>query len=97
VLPFRSSLFDPVVKLACPITACGLRYTLENGNVADEVAYWRDMTLVPHLLNLLKKGGLTLHIHFGPSQLRTADRKTLAREMHEEVSALAGLSVPRAK
>src|SRR6266700_5224969 len=24
VLPFRSSLFEPVVKLACPVTACAL-------------------------------------------------------------------------
>ena len=88
VLPFRSSLFDPVVKLGCPVTACALRYSLEGGAVADEVAYWRDMTLAPHLLNLLGKSGVTLDIHFGPSSRRTGDRKTLARELHAEVRAL---------
>lgn len=88
VLPFRSSLFEPVVELACPVTACALRYSFEGGSVADEVAYWRDMTLAPHLLNLLGKSGVTLDIHFGPSSRRTGDRKTLARDLHAEVRTL---------
>jgi 1-acyl-sn-glycerol-3-phosphate acyltransferase len=88
VLPFRSSLFEPVVELACPVTACALRYSLEGGSVADEVAYWRDLTLAPHLLNFLGKTGVTLDIHFGPSSLRSGDRKTLARDLHAEVRAL---------
>ncbi len=88
VLPFRSSLFEPVVELACPVTACALRYSLPGGSVADEVAYWRDMTLAPHLLNLLGKTGVTLDIHFGPCSHRTGDRKTLARDLHAEVRAL---------
>lgn len=88
VLPFRSSLFEPVVELACPITACALRYSLEGGSVADEVAYWRDMALAPHLLHLLGKTGVTLDIHFGPCSRRTGDRKTLARDLHAEVRAL---------
>ncbi len=91
VLPFRSSLFEPVVQLGCSIAACGLHYSLPGGSVADEVAYWRDMDFAPHLFNLLRRTGLTLDVHFGPSQPRTADRKALAREMHAEVCALAGL------
>jgi len=88
VLPFRSSLFEPVVELGCPVTACALRYSLDGGSVADEVAYWREMTLAPHLLNLLGKTGVTLDMHFGPSSRRTGDRKTLARDLHAEVRAL---------
>ncbi len=89
VLPFRSSLFEPVVKLGCPVTACALRYSLDDGgSVEDEVAYWRDMTLAPHLLNLLGKSGLTLDIRFGPSSPRAGDRKTLARDLHAEVRSL---------
>jgi len=87
VLPFRSSLFEPVVELARPVTACAQRYSLDEGSVADEVAYWRDMTLAPHLLNLLAKSTVTLDLHFGPSLPRTGDRKQLARELHAEVSA----------
>jgi len=88
VLPFRSSLFEPVVELGCPVTACALHYTLAGGSVADEVAYWRDMTLAPHLLNLLGKTGVTLDIRFGPSSHRTGERKTLARDLHAEVRTL---------
>jgi 1-acyl-sn-glycerol-3-phosphate acyltransferase len=88
VLPFRTSLFEPVVELGCPVTACALRYSLEGGSVADEIAYWGDMTLAPHLLNLLGKSGVTLDIHFGPSKRRTGDRKTLARDLHAEVRTL---------
>ena len=94
VLPFRSSLFEPVVELAAPVTACAHRYSLAGGSVADEVAYWRDMTLAPHLLNLLGKSSVTLDLHFGPSRPRTADRKTLARELQSEVTALLGKSLP---
>ncbi len=88
-LPFRSSLFEPVVALDCPVTACALRYSLaDGGSVADEVAYWRDMTFGPHLLNLLGKRGITLDIRFGTSSRRTGDRKTLARDLHAEVCSL---------
>jgi 1-acyl-sn-glycerol-3-phosphate acyltransferase len=97
VLPFRSSLFEPVVQLGCPIAACGLRYSLPGGSVADEVAYWRDMSFGPHLFNLLRKTGLTLDVHFGPSHHRTSDRKALSREMHTEVRTLAGLPEPAKK
>ena len=94
VLPFRSSLFEPVVELACPVTACAHRYSVEEGSVADEVAYWGDMTLAPHLLNLLGKSGVTLDLHFGLSRPRNGDRKTLARELHAEVSTLLGAPSP---
>ena len=89
VLPFRSSLFDPVVQLGCPVAACALRYSLDDGgSVADEVAYWRDMTLAPHLLRLFGKNRITLDLRFGPSSQRTGDRKTLARDLHAEVRSL---------
>ena len=90
VLPFRSSLLEPVVELAAPVTACAHRYSLEDGSVADEVAYWRDMTLAPHLLNLLGKSSVSLDLRFGVSRPRSSDRKTLARELHSEVTALLG-------
>jgi 1-acyl-sn-glycerol-3-phosphate acyltransferase len=91
VLPFRSSLFEPVVKLGCPVTACGLRYTMKDGRVAEEIAYWRDMSFTPHIFNLFRKTGFTLDVHFGPQRPRSTDRKTLARELQAEVCALAGV------
>jgi len=91
VLPFMSSLLEPVVKLGCPVTSCGLRYSMKDGSVADEIAYWRDMAFGPHLLNLLGKTGFILDVYFGEASVRKADRKALARELRAEVCGLAVL------
>lgn len=92
VMPFRSSLLEPIVQLNCPVTPCGLRYMLPgDGDVGKEVAYWGDMTLGPHLLNLMRKRGIILEVTFGESRLPAVNRKQLARELRDEVRALAGI------
>src|SRR6202012_2064216 len=52
VLPFKSSLLEPALHLGCPVTAVALGYALDEGSVANEICYWRDMTLLPHLLHV---------------------------------------------
>lgn len=91
VLPFRSSLLEPAVKLRCPVAPCGLSYSIEDGDVATDIAYWGDMSLAPHLLRMVTKRTVHLDIHFGPARTANADRKTLARDLHHEVRALAKL------
>ena len=91
VLPFRSSLLEPVVQLDSPVATCGLRYTLEDGDPAEEVAYWGDMTLAPHLVNLLRKRGVRVELRFGSARKPSGDRKKLARELYEEVRTLVGV------
>lgn|GEM_PF-4815030 len=49
VLPFKSSLLQAAIEARSPIAAAGIDYQLGDGSVADEVCYWREMTLVPHL------------------------------------------------
>jgi len=78
VLPFRSALLEPAVSTGCNLTAAALDYSLSDGSVADEVCYWRDMTLVPHLLNLFGKAGITAHVRFGTVKKPHCDRKELA-------------------
>ena len=56
--------------------------------MADEVCYWRDMTLVPHLLNLLGKRGLEARLRFTRLRQASSDRKQLARQLHSEVVRL---------
>jgi len=46
---------ESAVQLRCPVASVSIQYALDDGSVADEVCYWRDMTLVPHLLNLFFK------------------------------------------
>ncbi len=91
VLPFRTSLLEPAVHLCRPVVPCGLRYSLRDGSVADEVAYWRDMSLATHLPNLLTKTGLQLEMHFGNPRTGS-DRKELSRLLHSDVCKLAGVS-----
>jgi 1-acyl-sn-glycerol-3-phosphate acyltransferase len=88
VLPFRTSLFEPVIALDAPLTACGLRYSA-TGDVATEVAYWGDLTLLPHMFGLLGKRHVYVDLYFGPSSIRSGDRKTIAKVLHAEVCALA--------
>lgn len=88
LLPFRSSLFEPVAELDCPVTATAIRYSMPEGSVRDEVHWWGTATLAPHLFNLLGKRRIDVTILFGPSRARTGDRKSIARELHGEVLRL---------
>jgi hypothetical protein len=81
LLPFHSSLPAPAAHHGWPVTSAWIGYEVEAGSVANEVAYWRDMTFLPHFLNLLGKRRVRAVVHFG-TPLRNPDRKALARELH---------------
>ena len=84
VLPFKSSLLQPATRQAHGLSAGFIEYSLNNGSVADEVCYWRDMTLLPHLLNLLGKRALEARLCFTELREVSPDRKHLARQLHSE-------------
>jgi 1-acyl-sn-glycerol-3-phosphate acyltransferase len=88
--PFHSSLFQPAIDLSCPVTAACLHYELRDGDAGEEVCYWGDHTLVPHLLNLLTKESVQAKIKFSGKPYQFTDRKTAARTMEEEVQKLRG-------
>ena len=88
VLPFYPSLFEPAIECGVPITAAHISYSLEDGGVGDDVAYWGEMTFFPHLLKLLSKSGLTATVTFAAQASTFADRKVAASEMREEVLKL---------
>ena len=88
VLPFHSSLLAPAAQENWPITPAWLGYSLDEGSVSEEVAYWRDMTFLPHFLNLLSKPRIRAVLAFG-EPLSSADRKVLAKQAHASVCALA--------
>jgi 1-acyl-sn-glycerol-3-phosphate acyltransferase len=88
VLPFKSSLLHAAAEARCPVAAAGIDYRLAEGSVAHEVCYWRDMALVPHLLNLFGKQRIETTLRFSPARVRPNDRKTLARQLRAEVAAL---------
>ena len=88
VLPFKTSLFEPVAKLGCPVAAASIRYALSDGSVRDEVHHWGAMKLAPHVLNLFGKRRIDVTIRFGEPRARTGDRKSIAGELHREVVSL---------
>jgi lyso-ornithine lipid O-acyltransferase len=88
VLPFKTSLLEPAASSTRPLAAAHIEYHLEDGDVGEEVCYWKDMTLVPHLINLLSKHHVDVQVRFSGVQRATTERKTLARQLHAEVLRL---------
>jgi len=88
VLPFKSALLESAVEVRCPIAAASIDYALSDGSVADEVCYWRDMTLVPHLLNLIFKREIQANYSFSPPKIRAGNRKQIARELRDEIMCM---------
>jgi lyso-ornithine lipid O-acyltransferase len=95
VLPFRSALLAPAAGGACRLTAAWLRYELEDGNAAEDVCYWKDMTFGPHLLNLLSKRQVKAWARLKPVTNCT-DRKQLAVALRQEVLALRDITEGKA-
>lgn len=89
VLPFKSSLFQPAVDHAWPVTPMRIAYAIADGSVANEIAYWGDMTLLPHLLNVFTKRVIQVVVTFGEPLAPGNSRKELCRRAHDAVSQLA--------
>jgi 1-acyl-sn-glycerol-3-phosphate acyltransferase len=60
----------------------------DQGSVADEVCYWRDMTLLPHLLNLFTKAKIQSKRSVATFELPGGDRKQIARELRREIASM---------
>lgn len=88
VLPFRSSLLEPAAAGDWPVTPAWISYEVADGKVADEIAYWRDMTFAPHFLNLLSKRRVVGRVRYGTAIRGIRDRKELTRRLQEAVGRL---------
>lgn len=91
VKAFRASLLEPAVANGWPVVAAGLVYAVPQGRVVeDEVCWWGEMTLAPHLWNLLTLPWIEARLGWGESRSagRHEDRKMLAAALREEVMRL---------
>lgn len=93
LLPFKSSLLEPAVHPPQNVAVGCIEYALHDGDVSQEVCYWKDMALVPHLLNLLGKRGLQARVQFANPPWTGTDRKELARQLYKEVTRLKTESI----
>jgi 1-acyl-sn-glycerol-3-phosphate acyltransferase len=82
VLPFKSSLLEPARRSA--VIAAAVAYALPpgEGDTAEEVCYWKDMALPPHLLRLLGKRRIIAAAVLSAPCAAPTDRKQLARQLH---------------
>jgi len=88
VLRFHSTMLQPAIDDGTPVTPCAIAYELEDGNPAREVCWWGDMTLLPHMWNLLGKKTIRARIAFGEPVTASGDRKQLSALLHEQVVRL---------
>jgi len=89
VLPFHASLFQTAVESDIPLTPAYITYRISEGSLAEDVCFWGDMTLVPHLWNLFSKSVLHAFVIFGATERGFENRKEAAERMHSRVTALA--------
>src|SRR5271165_204667 len=88
VLRFHSTMLQPAIGAGVLITPCAIAYELDEGDVGQEVCWWGDMTLPPHMWNLMGKKVMRARIAFGEPVLASGDRKELSHTLHEQVARL---------
>ena len=88
VLPFRSSLLAGAAAENLSVLPVWIGYELPEGDVTQDVCWWGDMTLVPHLWRLLGYREIISTVRFGRPVWHW-DRKVLAAQLHEAVCDLA--------
>jgi 1-acyl-sn-glycerol-3-phosphate acyltransferase len=88
LLPFKSSLLEPIVGSPYPLSVVGIGYTLADGSVEHDVCYWGDMTFFPHLVRLMSRKQVRVRVRFAAVAERAGDRKVLARQLHAAVLQL---------
>jgi 1-acyl-sn-glycerol-3-phosphate acyltransferase len=88
VLPFRSSLLEPVNGPDRPLSVACISYAMADGSVENDVCYWGDMSFFPHLVALMTKAKIRARVRFSKVEHRADNRKELARQLHAEVVRL---------
>ncbi|MBI1980509.1 MAG: 1-acyl-sn-glycerol-3-phosphate acyltransferase [Methylocystis sp.] len=98
VLPFRSAHFAPLEAMnarsdAPTLAPVAIAYS--DGARRIDVGWYGDMTFLPHLWRLMKRGRARCHIVFGePIETAGKDRKALAAETRAHVQALLASPQP---
>lgn len=97
LLRFHSGLLADAMEEREPVTAAYLRYSLGAGNdanvtVADDVCYWGDAKMLPHIFKLMGLKGLRAEVRFAKEPIRFSSdvmhRKMAAMEAQVAVAAL---------
>lgn len=88
VLRFKSALLAPVAGSGRPVVPAAIAYAVSPPFCTrTDIAWWGDMTLIPHLWQLLAIPSVEAHLGWAPTCAATADRKHLAHQLHRIVAA----------
>ena len=88
VLPFKPTLFAPLIALALPVQPVTLSYDAPAGADPRAYGWWGDMDFGPHLLSTLsirRQGRVTVTYHPVLDLAPQTDRKALAARLTEQV------------
>lgn len=85
---FHSTMLQPAIDAGCTVTPCAIVYELDDGDPGHEVSWWGDMSLVPHVMNLLGKKTIRARVAFGEPMPATGDRKQLGSSLRDRVVML---------
>jgi lyso-ornithine lipid O-acyltransferase len=86
VLRFRPGLLEPIVQLRAAAVPVAISYHVRAPHDrTTEVAWWGDMPLVPHVMNLLSLPAIEARVAFGAPCGPSEDRKSLVEALQENV------------
>ncbi len=89
VLPFKPAHFDAMRDAAARARVVPAAIVYLQDDAPVDVGWYAEMTFLPHLWRLMKRGGVTCRIDFGAAiDPRGRDRKSLAREAQARVAEL---------
>jgi len=87
VLPFRRGLFHSVLNEGVALRVAAIRYAVTDAgaSVEQDVCWWGDMDLLPHLLRFVRLRGVRAEIQFGDEVLARRDRFELSETARTRV------------
>lgn len=88
VLPFNSSFLEFAAQTDLPVSYASLTYQTPDGEMpaSTAVCWWDETVFLHHLLRLFRVRRFTATITFGEAPIKHANRKLLARELHERIA-----------
>ena len=87
VLRFHPSVFQSAIEAGVVVTPCALSYNALGGS-EKEIAWWGDVTLMPHAWKLLGQRQVSAKVIFGEPLAVTGARRELCDRARERVVAL---------
>jgi 1-acyl-sn-glycerol-3-phosphate acyltransferase len=90
VLPFRRGLFHSVLNEGVALRTAALSYSVDDPNVSvgDDVCWWGDALLAPHLFRLAGLKGIRAIVRFGDVVTERTDRFVLSEQARSQVQGM---------